>query len=403
MVTDSFSRAERSPDADFSSPAALPLDRARQLLRDSAGLYLSEPDRACDIARDIVSIAEAEGDPALMAQARMEWGRALRQKADLRGARQQFEAARDLYEAAGDSENFPRALQALGTVFSAAGDLNGASELFTKALPLARERHDEFTIQRVLNSWGIVHIRSGDYSNALRTFEECLDSLSRSPDPYLESSVLLNVGAIFQRAGQYTIAIEHFEQSLGLGRKLEDRRHIASCLIFLGDTATTEKRSGEARRYLEEALQISEQERFKDLHAHALMSLAEAALAIGEPDRALIYLLRSRPLLHEPEDAIPIQKVEQALGEAYLKLGQIPDAEAPVANALRLARQIASPQLLYEANLLASELAAKRLEYKVANEYLHEALRQHEILFSEANQRAVGEMELRMAIEARKQ
>src|SRR5205085_2457325 len=120
------------------------------------------------------------------------------------------------------------------------------------------------------------------------------------------------------------------------------------------------------------------------------------------PNGALPYLIEARELLQQDEDRIQLQKVEQTLGASYLKSDRLDEAESAINNALRLAREIRSPQMLYEINLIASELSAKKLDYKAANEFLHEALRQHQLLFSESNQRAIREMEVRMAIETRR-
>jgi len=378
------------------------LSHARGLLRESAGLYLTDPDRAFDVAHQVREIAEAGGDQDLLGESLLELGKVLRQRSDLLGAQQHFERAYTIYKSTANESASARALQALGTTYSASGKLEQAADCFAKALLIARRANDWYTIQRILNSWGIVYIRIGDYASALQSLEECYETLKKHPDLYLESSVALNIGAIFQRSGDHEVALDYFNRSLALGRELSDDRHIASSLIFLGDTALTQNNYTAARAHLKEATSLSKTRGYHDLQAQALKSLAELALATNQPEEALTYLLPAKQLLSPTHDRIYLQKIEQQMGACFIALKKMDKASDAIKRSLELALEIGSPQLLYEINVLASELCAKQLDYKQANVHLHEALRQHEVLFSETNQKAVRDMELRMAIEARR-
>ncbi len=385
----------------MKEPSKDSVELAWQLLKRSEDLYLTDPDGAIANAQHVIDTAVRYDNVPLLAQGHMEFGRALRHKADLNGAEEHFRTAVSLFESIADELNLPKALQGVGTILSATGRLEEASKMFSRALPMARAANDPVTVQRLLNSWGIVYIRTGNYQLALKAFEECLDSLVKYPDLHLEAMVYQNMGGIFQRNGDYTIANGNFRRSLDISRAIKNDRQSASCLIFLGDTATEEKKYDEAKRYLRESLAIAQQHGYRDIQSHALLSLAETIGAAGEPNKSIPYLLEARLLMQEDNNKVNLRKVEHALGTSFMDLGQLDNATSHVENSLALAREIGSPLMLYESNLLASHLATKKLDYQRANEYLHEALRQHQILFSESNTRAVREMELRMAIEAR--
>ena len=395
------SEGQNSPGSFSKIPGEL-LAQARRMLHEISGLYLSDSERALDIARQVLDMATLANDKKMMGQSLMEMGRAIRQRANLLGALDAFGRAAELFEEIEDTEDLPKALQAVGTVHSATGDFAKASEFFARALPLAQANNDPAVLQRIWNSWGIVYIRIGDYKQALQAFESCLELLQTFPDPYLESSVLTNVGAIFQRSGENVVAMDYFQRSVAIGRDLSDDRHVASTLIFLADSSFLLEKVPEARGYLREAMTTAETHGFKDILAHVLKSLAEIATESGQDAEAIHHLVRARKLLNPATDRILLQKVEQQIGATYLKLGQLDKSAPALKEALRLAEEIGSPQLLYEVNVLYSELAAKQLDYKLSNTLLHAALEQQKHLFSEANQKAIREMEVRMAIDTRK-
>jgi tetratricopeptide (TPR) repeat protein len=374
--------------------------RARQLLHESSGLYLTDATRAVQVAREVFEIASMRENRPLMGRSLMELGRGLRARADLTGALNSFQQALAIFTEIQDQEYIAKALQAVGTIYSASGELEQAAKCFDRALPIARELSDRYTIQRILNSWGIVYVRIGNYAEALKCFQECLASLDTYPDLYLESSVLLNLGAIFQRSADYTVAMDYFQRSLTIGRELNDYHHICSALIFLGDTMVAERKYSEASNYLQEVLSISDEHEYRDTKAHALKSLGDVAAASGQYEEALNHLTAARELVVNTPNRLYLQKIDQELGANYLKLGRMREAEISLNRALELAESIGSPQLLYETNVLLSEFRVKNMEYNLANMHLHAALKQHEVLFSESNEHALRDMEVRMAIEA---
>ncbi len=378
------------------------LARAKRMLHDIAGLFISDAAGALEIAKEVLEIATAANDKKLMGRSFMEIGKAVRQKGDLATSLEAFQQAAELFETIKDNEDYPKALQAVGTIHSAKGELALASGCFERALPIAQANEDYSTLQRIWNSWGIVFIRVGDYEQALHAYEKCLELLQKFPDPYLESSVLTNLGAIFRRSGEHPVAKDYFFRALAIGRDLADNRQIASTLIFLGETSLFERKYDEARSFLRESVAICEAGGFTDNLVHSLKSLAELASATGQDAEALHHLNRARNLLNPATDRILLQKVEQQIGAAYFNLGQLDKAHAALQQALELAQEINSPQLLYEVNVLFSELAAKQLDYKLSHTLLRAALEQQQLLFSQGNQKAIRDMEVRIAIDARK-
>ncbi|MDP4200572.1 MAG: tetratricopeptide repeat protein [Bacteroidota bacterium] len=370
----------------------------REALHKCEGRYLTDAEGAIAEVHKVLSCARSSGDSALIAMCLMELGRAHRQQPDLLKAGDYFREALGMFTSLGDGQGIPLALQGLGTVHSASGNLPEAVRCFNGALPLAQSNQDWYTVQRIFNSWGIVSIRSGDYAGAMHTFGECLASLADHPDEYLESSVLANIGAIFERSEEYETAAEHFERSLAIARRLQDDRQVTSTLVFLANTRLHENRLEEARICIEEALQLSTKHNLQDLKSQILISLAELTLLGSTPGDALRYLTEARELVEATPNKIHLQKVEHAIGATYLQLGDLEKAEIALGRALELAERVASPQLLYETNLLYSEIATKQLDYKRANEYLHAALKQHELLHSETNRQAVRALEVRMAL-----
>jgi tetratricopeptide (TPR) repeat protein len=374
--------------------------RLREKLRANDGLYLRDPDIARIKAIHLHREAKETGDKSLIAACLMELGKCQRQCSDLAASRAAFREALNIFTSLGDRQNIPKALQALGTIHSAMGKLEDALRCYSGALPLAQANKDWFAVQRILNSWGIVAIRLGDYPGALRCFTECLELLHEMPDPYLESSVLANSGAIFERSEAYEKAIEHFERSLKIARELNDSRQIGNTLIFLANSSAQLGKMTEAQDYAEESLAIGRKHHYTDIASQALVSLADMAIKEHLPHAAIPRLMEAKTLLEGTPNTIHFQKVMHTLGSAYLELDNIDDAKQALQLALDIAKSIGSPQLLYFTYQELANLASRSHDYKVANEYLMQALKQHELLNSERNQSAINMLELSMAMDA---
>lgn len=382
-----------------SAPVIPNSSQLREELRANDGLYLTDPEGALQKALTLLEAAKRTNDRSLVAACQMELGRCYRQCSDLAQSGNAFRDALSLFTSLGDRFNIPKALHALGTIHSATGRLEDALRCYSGALPLAQSNEDWFAVQRIFNSWGIVAVRLGDYQSALQCFTECLELLSGTPDRYLESSVLANTGAIFERSEAFDKAMQHFERSLAIARELNDSRQIAATLIFMANTSAQLKCYDRAKIYAQESQDIAEENGFDDLASQSLVSLAELALLGPTPGEALSLLLQAREKLAGSPNPIHLQKVEHALGTAYAQLGNVEEAETVLLHALELANSVGSPQLLYHTYVELADLASKNHDYKQSNEYLTEALRQHELLHNERNQNAVSMLEFQMALE----
>jgi tetratricopeptide (TPR) repeat protein len=127
-------------------------------------------------------------------------------------------------------------------------------ELFERSLELAREAGDER-----LESWarfwiGIVHqVVRNDHATSLPHFESSYEAAKSRGDTLLQSYAIRHLGFAWYESGRKEDGLRALEESLELRRAEGFLPGVAAGLLTLGEIATEEGRSDDARQLLEEA------------------------------------------------------------------------------------------------------------------------------------------------------
>jgi tetratricopeptide (TPR) repeat protein len=189
-------------------------------------------------------------------------------------------------------------------------------------LAKARERGLNFNIGRLTNTLGWLHQELGDVRRAIEYDREGADLGQRFKLGNVEVSSLLNLGSDYVHLGEPRRAITVLEET-------HDR---------------IEKAFGAHRwRW---AMRV-------------VVPLAEALIAIGEPERALPHLERGLARAQVTGCLKYVARIHLLRGDIALRAGQVTEARADLEVALRTAREIGQPTLTWQAaHLLGRALAA---------------------------------------------
>ncbi|MEI6388746.1 MAG: tetratricopeptide repeat protein, partial [Spirochaetota bacterium] len=184
--------------------------------------------------REATGMAEAAGDPGLLAKASQLVGAMLGLKSEFEEALVWLGTSERAYEALGDPGPRARALNDLALILARKGDFARAGESLTLALALAREAGDKVAASSALNYLGSVAHAQGDYEAARAHFLESLELKREMGEVNRIANSLNNLGILVMDQGNYDEARLFLEESLALRRKMGDKSGIAFCLSNLG-------------------------------------------------------------------------------------------------------------------------------------------------------------------------
>jgi tetratricopeptide (TPR) repeat protein len=204
-------------------------------------------------------------------------------------------------------------------------------------------------VHECLYSLGHILRKHDKIKDAKRCFKEAL-RCALLCDPVDEDAVALysrNLGRLLLRAGEMGAALEHLETSVALQRKLNDPSSsgLAENLYELGHAYRLEKRFPEARKCLEEALQIGRASAEDgNLQIRILNQLARVMRGQGDAaDAATCYTHICR-LQEESGGAENPELIGSLieLGDALEQIDSLNDAEQCFARALLLEKKLAT-------------------------------------------------------------
>ena len=196
----------------------------------------------------------------------------------------------------------------------------------------------------------------GDFSGAekaLTRAEELLEP--RGGDSEVEATTHLYRAALAHDRRQYDQAVAHYQQSHAISRELGDELGEIRVLVGLGlvQSHLTDPRDGMA--HLRKALKLLERQDAPELLRLALHNMAHLSLDAGDPETALQYVQRARPLFEEgTAPRLDRLRFEWLVGRLARDLGRLEDAAESLEQARR---SYLDEDLPYEVALVALDLA----------------------------------------------
>jgi tetratricopeptide (TPR) repeat protein len=230
---------------------------------------------------------------------------------------------------------------------------------------------DELVWQLCESLWGFM-----PYARSYRSWEDVyragVSAARRCGNRLAESRLRTLLGSTLTSLGRYDDAIRENLLGLRLGEQLADDFAKAAALAELAAAARGKGDLPAALDYLHRAREIREV-------AGTVRALTQCLRQIGEVLTDLNRFEEATTALRQATDLIPGTDIEQArvltsLGTTYLRWGRLTDAQAPLSEALVIARELDSAQ--YQANVLTAlgEVAERRSDYGAARDYLSQAI-----------------------------
>jgi len=223
-------------------------------------------------------------------------------------ALQSAQKARELSEQIGYTPGLARSLNHIGLGLVLLSRYEEAWQSLRESLGLAQQLEDLDIQATAHNTLGSVHAFMGNPSEALQHFGHALNLERLLGRQVQQSHLLNNIAALYRDLGECEGALEYQLESLRISTKLGDRSSQAASLAALGEL-------------------------------HCLL---------GQPQQALEYTLGASQL--DPTDPYIGAVIQAQLGEIYLQLGQLAEAEERLQQALPVMQELG--EKAYEANII---------------------------------------------------
>ena len=241
------------------------------------GFDLGELQTSIGKAQDAAALARKIGDFRAEAEVRTIEGRAFRAAGLLREADRALRDALRISTTFQERTKVVEAELALGELWLLSSDPGPSLEHFTRALAGAQEVQEGVLAGRALSGLAAVFLRQGKDQEAKNSISQAQALLDAADEPILSAITRLQRGEILQQEGNANAALSVYRDAVnGLRRARTGRRLEVLCLFRIGMLYQQFQRSGDAKKYFSDGLEIARREGDKIaqyfLNVHMLMA-----------------------------------------------------------------------------------------------------------------------------------
>jgi len=191
-----------------------------------------------------------------------------------------------------DTRYLPRLFRNLSIIDDSAGRYRDALKNIEKAVAASRLLQDASEHARNLVTHGTISQHLGKYADAERAYKTALDQFAR--EGFKEGLLVAhnNLSSILALRGRPKEAAQHCSKALSMAKKLGNKYSVARQLQNLGVALFEQGWTGQALEKIDESLEMSERNGFKEVEALGLIFKVEALLAERRTQDARAAVMR---------------------------------------------------------------------------------------------------------------
>jgi tetratricopeptide (TPR) repeat protein len=213
-------------------------------------------------------------------------------------------------------------LQALGIAYKDLDKPADALNYYRQSLAMKRQADNKSGMAASLNEIGLIQARLGQSTDAAASYQEALKLRRGIGDQRGIGNVLINLASLHQDTGRYDAALAALKEALQIERELDNEQLVALCLNFIGSIDFAKGQIDDAVTYFEQALAMRERIKVPGDIADTLHNLAEASARLGRFDTSIAQYLRALELRRGAGDARGTAIESYSMGTVYEQQGR---------------------------------------------------------------------------------
>jgi len=322
----------------------------------------AEDARRC--AEDARAIAEEIGDGRLLAASLGSLGSMDQADGDLEEGDRKFHEAVRISEEKGFPDAGLQSRMFLGAHANWRAEFRRAIAVSRETEKTSVEVHDGVTELMAMAFRCLSEIALGDYADGLATINAGLLKAKDRNNSFIQGRLTNSLGWLRQELGDFGSARELDRESVDIGKRIKNPNVEISALINLGYDHMNLGDAGSALPLLEETTVRVEKFAF-GAHRwrwsiHLRIYLAEALIAVGRPEEALIPLEQALVQARSTGCMKYVGKAHALRAQTAAIARRWREAEPDAMEAVRIAREIAYPTLIWQAADLLASIQAQR-------------------------------------------
>jgi DNA-binding SARP family transcriptional activator len=254
-------------------------------------------------------------------------------------ARQVFAEARKLFADADDHQGVALVTSHVALIDRLSGQIDDAARCYEQALSLFNKTGDKVAAAYALNGLAQVKLDLHDVAGAEILLSDALRLTRETQCKRVEAQVLSRMGEANLLAGKLAAAADAFQLALARARELADPIGQVYALMGTGIAKVRQAEFESARDALQQALVLAGAAGQQLAEARVLLGLSELAIANGDPAQAIVLGQRASGVFRGMGALLDDVHAHAMLSTAHAALGDVEAAQAASAEAAALTRK----------------------------------------------------------------
>ncbi len=265
---------------------------------------------------------------------------------EIEGSLAAYQTGMAVSETAKDTEILTENVHGAGLALQRLGRLEEALPLAEREYALSQKCGHPEHLVRAMWLLASLYDRTGKRRVAMQMFQQALDTSRKNKDREATIILLDNLAVRYAQTGDLDSGVRLEKEAIALG-KPDDPATARSGYVNLGEMQMLRKDYGTARETFGQVLRLANGPEAWGVRVGATRNLADIHVHYHEYGEAIQMLDQTLQLVRELKRAEWESDIQVDRAEVLLAMGRLAEAETTAAEALRIAREIGSPELVY--------------------------------------------------------
>jgi signal transduction histidine kinase len=285
----------------------------------------------------------------------------------------QFEKSYHFYMLAGDPHGVMKCFYWIARCYRRIADYPKYKQYLSYLEKVAMHLNNREYLSYAYEGYGNLYRYVADYPQSINYYLKAIDLSAKLGNAVDVSTALNNLSLVYAYQDQQEDALKIQLRNYEILQRIDEKSSLVLCLSNLSTSYQLLEQPTEARRYLNEALQLIRQAEPGEIHfkdeASTYSQSASLALDSGDYETALYFYHLELDLRQRNKDVKSVASCYGSLGYVYESMGELSLARDYYTRQLGMAKEIGYVNGQINASESLSGLYAKERNYELAYSY----------------------------------